>query len=94
MSSSGLSVSIGSQRSLELDDKSDGLAVSEISRHGLLVRRAVVAVGGRVQERTGSNHGRGARWSWQHWHSSAPMPRKGHGRWSGLQPLEVTQTSW
>ena len=61
MSSSGLSVSTGSQRSLELDNESDGLAVTEHGRHGLLARRAVVAVGGRVQERTGSNHGRGAR---------------------------------
>ena len=58
MSSSGLSVSTGSQRSLELDNESDGLAVTENGRHGLLARRAVVAVGGRVP---GSKHGRGAR---------------------------------
>ena len=33
-------------------------------------------------------------WSWQHWHSPAPVPLKGHGQWSGRQPeVEVTQTS-
>ena len=99
MSSSGLSVSTSSQRSLELDDKSDGLAVSENSRHGLLVRRAVVAVGGRVQEWAGINRGRGARGGnvlvvLAALAQPAPMPRKGHGHWSGHQPLEVTQTSW
>ena len=82
MSSSGLSVSTSSQRSLELDDKSDGLAVSENSRHGLLVRRAVVAVGGRVQEWAGINRGRGARGGnvlvvLAALAQPAPMPRKG-----------------
>ena len=83
MSSSGLSVSTSSQRSLELDDKSDGLAVSENNRHGLLVRRAVVAVGGRVQEWAGINRGRGARGGLGSI-GTAPLPYPGKATVAGV----------